>query len=1184
MAGLAVCLLLASAPALHATLPQLFPTFSTPTTITYVQLYGTIASPDDVLAETTLQGAYNQLQGTNRLYLNLDNAADAWWLTQSIPSTITVSSLSWTQADPDGALKAMLTAYGSAIKGYIICDPLNNPESCNMATTMAGINDAMVVTPDNLAVMAGYPSIPLITGGDLRTVAVPTGSQYTWVGSNSALVNNTSINQVSNPSGGSGTTGWATNCAAGQTLGTATYLGVSALEWTSLANEGTFCYAYDQPGAGNLTKNKAYVFSVQVAGSGKVYLDAWDGTFDTKSPTVTLNSTAYQTIQITIPVPNSDNSNPVQIQVRADTTNNAVTAYFVNAAVVSNFVAVDTYQYNNLIASTSTLTTEVDAPWAVDNRDYMVAAKLFCYYVGSVSADETALFGNILNHAAANTPVMGWIKNESQDVAYLSGVGQSHWLTTTNNFKNASVWASFPPPASYSQPAPAGIAAQNGHIYVSYGMSDGDNTSFMEGNDRDRFTLDQYLGAVPVGWTSSPSTLGFAPMMYNYFYSFLPQSNEMMAGPSGLSYETAETGADLTTFATLTNQFMTTLNMRSVNSWQNNTTDLSNFATTLNLPFVVSNVPHTYTQLTNTAGTVIDGQVESYAYTPNQNVSAIQSYVNANWTSGAPLFVNALADDASLFPSDMLYIAQQLELQRGAGQEYVFLTPAEMALTEANYHNSGNLTATSNAQAVPAATLLTAFPVNTMQNGSGTMRQRMGGGFSLATTGNHEALVGTTFLNVGCTKLYTTGTTTNSVIAQGTISNVPIVGGWYHFSFIVAGTGTAEIGVYNGSTWTYSSPVTLSSTAYQTIDVGSTVNVASGGLVQVILPAHTGASSVCFVNQSFAVNTWALAGAGNSIGSGTGNVADLNTMISDTYDYGPAVVLNIPANAGADRLAYNIPTVKASTQYVFSVDVAGSGQVFMDAYGGSTSHNTSAVTLGPNYQTLTQTITTDSNVTNAQLQVRAHTQTGAVTAYIRNASVTTVVPTDFSTGVETGQTQLTWTNTVDTTAPGGNESNVSSAVLQLTTNELSHGGSNAIQYGGTASGAATNYAYMEAFGNSTVLSSTSRLSYWIFPQSPLGAEPNASSTKGLNSTCVAVDIIFTNGTDLRDSGVTDQYGNHLHPAHQCNHLHPDQWNYVTVDLSSLSGKTISRIDVGYDQPNAPAGSYRGYIDDIKLTH
>jgi hypothetical protein len=308
-------------------------------------------------------------------------------------------------------------------------------------------------------------------------------------------------------------------------------------------------------------------------------------------------------------------------------------------------------------------------------------------------------------------------------------------------------------------------------------------------------------------------------------------------------------------------------------------------------------------------------------------------------------------------------------------------------------------------------------------------------------------------------------------------------------------------------------------------------------------------------------------------------------MAAGYYNYTQGRIFNIPANVGSDQWVYDYNSnMTHGAQYVFSVDVAGSGQVFLDAYGGSTDHNTSPVTLGTGYQTLSETITADSTG-NPQLEVRAHTQGSPVTVHIRNASITTPVSTNFTTGVETGQTQLTWTNTVDTTSPGGNVNNVTSPVLQLTTSAMSHGGSNAIQYGGTASGAATNYAYMEAFSNSTVLSSTSRLSYWIFPQSPLGAEPGASSTTGLNSTCAAIDIVFTNGTALRSkTSVTDQYGNKMHPAHMCNHLIPDKWNYVTSDLSSLSGLTISRIDIAYDQPNAPAGSYSGYVDDISLTH
>jgi hypothetical protein len=45
----------------------------------------------------------------------------------------------------------------------------------------------------------------------------------------------------------------------------------------------------------------------------------------------------------------------------------------------------------------------------------------------------------------------------------------------------------------------------------------------------------------------------------------------------------------------------------------------------------------------------------------------------------------------------------------------------------------------------------------------------------------------------------------------------------------------------------------------------------------------------------------------------------------------------------------------------------------------------------------------------------------------------------------------------------------------------------------------------------------------------------------------------------------------------------DQWNLVTSNIGLVrNGKTISKIDIGYDQgPNT--GGYRGYVDDISLS-
>jgi hypothetical protein len=38
---------------------------------------------------------------------------------------------------------------------------------------------------------------------------------------------------------------------------------------------------------------------------------------------------------------------------------------------------------------------------------------------------------------------------------------------------------------------------------------------------------------------------------------------------------------------------------------------------------------------------------------------------------------------------------------------------------------------------------------------------------------------------------------------------------------------------------------------------------------------------------------------------------------------------------------------------------------------------------------------------------------------------------------------------------------------------------------------------------------------------------------------------------------------------------------VTAALDRLAGKTIRRVDVGYDQPGG-SGGYRGYIDDLAI--
>ncbi|MFI1092577.1 glycosyl hydrolase family 95 catalytic domain-containing protein [Streptomyces sp. NPDC020917] len=193
----------------------------------------------------------------------------------------------------------------------------------------------------------------------------------------------------------------------------------------------------------------------------------------------------------------------------------------------------------------------------------------------------------------------------------------------------------------------------------------------------------------------------------------------------------------------------------------------------------------------------------------------------------------------------------------------------------------------------------------------------------------------------------------------------------------------------------------------------------------------------------------------------------------------------------------------------------------------------------------------------------------------------------FSTGFESTDPAPDWADAVDTT--GGGLAGVTGICCGLTgpqnstRNETSHTGSGALMYSGSGQGGSAVHAFMKTFdlaGRPLAIGTGTTLSYWIYPQS------NATTTwvpaDSINSTCVAVDMVFTDGSPLRDSGAVDQNGNSISPAQQCGHLTLDTWNHVTVNLgASNAGKQISRLLIGYDNPNS-TGGYRGYVDDLTI--
>ncbi|MET0521953.1 MAG: trypsin-like serine protease [Jiangellaceae bacterium] len=170
----------------------------------------------------------------------------------------------------------------------------------------------------------------------------------------------------------------------------------------------------------------------------------------------------------------------------------------------------------------------------------------------------------------------------------------------------------------------------------------------------------------------------------------------------------------------------------------------------------------------------------------------------------------------------------------------------------------------------------------------------------------------------------------------------------------------------------------------------------------------------------------------------------------------------------------------------------------------------------------------------------------------------------------------------NTPAYSGAVSGVGGICCSLTGPELRiagervHAGTRSLFYAGKDNSSTKSFAYLKAYAaqNLTVTSGTI-LSYWIWPQ-------GTSPATGSNSTCVAVDLNFSDGTHLRNLKAYTTNATDSHPARQCGKLTLNAWNQVKIHVGGVAnGKKITQVSVGYEQA-ANTGGYRGFIDDIQL--
>jgi putative glycoside hydrolase with GxGYxYP motif/GxGYxY motif-containing protein len=152
---------------------RLLPAFQTPKHLTIYDLRG--ASNEVQLSAATMAGLINRPEP---MVYQIITDEDAFWLKELLGGIPQESS----PTSGNDVLEGMLIPFRSSIQGMIIYDP-NFIDSINIATTIAGQNDCIVVSPDQAANLQQPYNLPVHT--DLRNQHWSSRSQaYDWARQN----------------------------------------------------------------------------------------------------------------------------------------------------------------------------------------------------------------------------------------------------------------------------------------------------------------------------------------------------------------------------------------------------------------------------------------------------------------------------------------------------------------------------------------------------------------------------------------------------------------------------------------------------------------------------------------------------------------------------------------------------------------------------------------------------------------------------------------------------------------------------------------------------------------------------------------------------------------------------------------------------------------------------------------
>ncbi|MCF6409618.1 GxGYxYP domain-containing protein [Pseudalkalibacillus salsuginis] len=168
-------------------------------------------------------------------------------------------------------------------------------------------------------------------------------------------------------------------------------------------------------------------------------------------------------------------------------------------------------------------------------RDYAVANRAMVFWLDSNVPEEKELFERILSDVEPNTPYLGWFSNDVAGEFSSTELLSRHSVPVipADWFNNMTVFSGTKGKVKKQKPVPA--PELDNKIYVTFTLGEGDNLQYTQHKLRLLWD-DEERGSVPINWSINPLLYDAAPSILSYYQQTATKNDLLIAGPSGAGY------------------------------------------------------------------------------------------------------------------------------------------------------------------------------------------------------------------------------------------------------------------------------------------------------------------------------------------------------------------------------------------------------------------------------------------------------------------------------------------------------------------------------------------------------------------------------------------------------------------------------------------------------------------------